>query len=129
MIEGMRRVSLVSVMAAAVVIGHLGYHLVHRCSTQRVVAAVDLPPRPWAAGAPAPAPFVETADILSHTCRLQPPLSEADRAFIERFQTCGVDVLEFHDDVLLATAFGRDLTGARFRKTPHGWIALASDVR
>jgi hypothetical protein len=128
MIEGMRRVSLVSVMAAAVVIGHLGNHLVHGWPTRHVgAAAVDLPPRPWAAGAPAPAPLVETAGFLSHTCRLQPPLSEADRAFIERFQTCGVDVREFQDDVLLATAFGRDLTGARFRKTPHGWIALATD--
>ena len=124
MIEGMRRVSLVSLIAAAVVIGHLGYHLVRPCPTQQVgTAAVGLPARPWAASAPAAAPLLETARFLARTCRLQPPLSEADRAFVERFQSCGVDVHEFDDD-LVATAFGPDLTGARFRKTPRGWIAL-----
>jgi hypothetical protein len=128
MIEGMRRVSLVSLIAAAVVIGHFGYHLVRCCRTQQVEAAtVSLPVRPWATDAPAAAPLLESARLLSRTCRLQPPLSEADRAFIERFQTCGVDVREFHDDVLVATASGGDLTGARFRKTPRGWIALATD--
>ncbi|HEY7376221.1 MAG TPA: hypothetical protein VIF57_28930 [Polyangia bacterium] len=126
----MRRVSLVSLIAAAVVIGHLGYHLVRSCPTQHPGAvAVNLPARPWAAGATAAAPLLETARLLSHSCRLQPPLSEADRAFIERFQRCGVAVREFDDDVLVATASGGDLTGARFRKTPHGWIALATDGR
>lgn len=123
----MRRVSLVSLIAGAVVIGHLGYHLVRPCPPQRVgTAAMGLPARPWVASAPAAAPLLETARFLAHSCRLQPPLSEADRAFIERFQTCGVDVHEFHDD-LVATTFGPDLTGARFRKTPRGWIALATD--
>jgi hypothetical protein len=124
----MRRVSLVSLIAAAVVIGHLAYHLVPRRLTPPAqlgnAAAVNLPPRPWAAGThQAAVSILETARLLSRTCRLQPPLSEADRAFVERFQSCGVDVHEFDDD-LVATAFGPDLTGARFRKTPRGWIAL-----
>jgi hypothetical protein len=139
MLEGMRRVSLVSLIAAAVVLGHLAYHLVLLAPLRRPPAqpgqlgqpaAVNLPAKPWAAGTyQAAASVLETAHLLSHTCRLQPPLSEADRAFIERFQTCGVDVREFDDDVLVATAFGGDLPGARFRKTPRGWIALATDGR
>jgi hypothetical protein len=131
MIEGMRRVSLVSVMAAAVVVGHLAYHLLplaRHPMRKTDAAAVALPPRPWATGAPSTATILQTARFATHTCRLQPPLTEADREFIERFQTCGVDVRELDDDVLVATAFGGTWTGARFRKTPHGWIALEPEA-
>jgi hypothetical protein len=158
----MRRVPIVSVIAAAVVVGHLAYHLVpvplvpHRRPTwhQPVVTptlAVALPPKPWAAG-PATT-YIKTAPVLPTACRLQPPLTEADwkpmlaalkplvertdrlypslardhREFVHRFETCGVDVRQFDDYVLVLTDFGGYWTGARFRKTSHGWIALQTE--
>jgi hypothetical protein len=86
-------------------------------------------------------------------CRFQPPLTVADRKplldalrplvareevrnpslardsreFLHRFEDCDVDVREFPDHVLVLTPFGGYWTGARFRKTPRGWIALQLD--
>jgi hypothetical protein len=157
MLEGMRRVSIVSIIAAVVVVGHLAYHLVprhlaaRRPTRQPPVLTAALPPKPWVAGPVAT--YIKTAPVLPRACRLQPPLTEADwkpmlaalkplvarevrrypnlasddRAFVHRFETCGVDVRQFDDYVLVMTAFGGYWTGARFRKTPHGWIALQTD--
>jgi hypothetical protein len=158
MLEGMRRVSIVSVIAAAVVVGHLAYHLVPRRPTrQPSVATTVLPPRPWAAGPVATymktAAVIPPAPVIPQACRLQPPLTEADwkpmlaalrplvertdrrypylardhREFVHRFEACGVDVRQFDDYVLVLTGFGGYWTGARFRKTPHGWIALQTE--
>jgi hypothetical protein len=149
----MRRVSIVSVIAAVVVVGHLVYHLAPRRPAWhppvvRATFKAALPPKPWAAGPVAT--YIKTAPVIPRACQLQPPLTEADREpmldalrplvermdrrypyltrehreFIRRFETCGVDVREFDDQILVATAFGGWWTGARFRKTPHGWIAL-----
>ena len=101
MLEGMRRVSILSsipILAAVVVIGHVVPHL---------MARRDRAPQSAAALS---APGV-TAPLIAPSCRLQPPLTEADRRpmlaaltlrypyltaehrdLFRRFQTCGVDM-------------------------------------
>jgi hypothetical protein len=158
----MRRISIVSIVpiiAAAVMVGHVIPHLIseHRPTPPTTpppsAAPANLPPKPWGAGSPA-APVRTAPPLVVRTCRLQPPLTDADwqplldalrplvaredrRApimarfnddFVRRFEACGVDVLETsHDYVVIATPLGGLWTGARFRKTPHGWIALQMD--
>jgi len=96
----MRPVSIVSFIAAVVVIGHVVPHL--------------LAPRTVASGPPATLQStvgIATPPLIAPDCHLQPPLSEADRRpmlvaltlryphltaehrdLFRRFQTCGVDV-------------------------------------
>ena len=111
------------------------------------IAEVAAPATPTSLATEAPPPLVAPA------CRLQAPLTEADREpmlaalrrliareqrrypyladdgrrFLRRFEACGVDVRERSDYVLVASAFGGEWLGARFRKTHRGWIALQLD--
>jgi hypothetical protein len=146
----MHRISLVSLIAAGIVIGHVAPHWlasrVHR-------PAPPMPATPTSPPTEAPPPLVAPA------CRLQAPLTEADREpmlaalrrliareqrrypklpnlpyladdgrrFLRRFEACGVDVRERSDYILVASAFGGEWLGARFRKTHTGWIALQLD--
>jgi hypothetical protein len=151
MLEGMSRVSIVSSVAAAVVlIGHFAYHLTSR-GAQRPGTA-QAPVTLQSAAAP-PLPVVQTEPLVARPCRLEPPLTVADRKpmldalrplvareevrypylagdareLLRRFEACSVDVHEFRDYVLVAVPLGGYWTGARFRKTPRGWIALQLD--
>jgi hypothetical protein len=154
----MHRTSLVSLIAAGIVIGHVAPHWFasrfHRPpppqALQLEVAETAVVARPATFAPPAtdaPAPLVAPA------CRLQPPLTEADREpmlaalrkliareqrrypyladdgrkILRVLETCGVDVRERPDYILVASAFGGEWLGARFRKTHHGWIALQLD--
>jgi len=157
----MHRISLVSLIAAGIVIGHVAPHWlasrVHRPApppTRRSdiadiahIADVAAPATPTSLATEAPPPLAAPA------CRLQAPLTEADREpmlaalrrliareqhrypyladdgrkFLRRFEACGVDVRERSDYFLVASAFGGEWLGARFRKTHHGWIALQLD--
>jgi hypothetical protein len=163
----MHRISLVSLIAAGIVIGHVAPHWlvsrVHRPApppTRRSeiaeiadiadiahIADVAAPATPTSLATEAPPPLVAPA------CRLQAPLTEADREpmlaalrrliareqrrypyladdgrrFLRRFEACGVDVRERSDYVVVASAFGGEWLGARFRKTNRGWIALQLD--
>ena len=102
MLEGMRRISIVSfipILAALVVLGHVVPHL---------MARRDHAPPPHATLQSAPG---VTPPLIAPTCQLQPPLTEADRRpmlvaltlryphlaagqrdLFRRFQTCGVDM-------------------------------------
>jgi len=70
----MHRVPLVSVIAACILVGHVVPHLLapHRPAQRTVVSA-----RPRAVMTPRAAP--ETAPLLPPSCRLEPPLAQADR--------------------------------------------------
>src|SRR6185503_18034667 len=69
MLIDMHRVSLVSVIAACIVVGHVVPHLLaHRA---------PCPAHPHAVLVPRPAH--ETPPLLPPTCRLEPPLAQADR--------------------------------------------------
>jgi hypothetical protein len=157
----MRRIPMVSyfipIIAAAVLVGHVVPHLLlQRCAWQPPAdAPPSLPPKPWTAGPTAPA-LPPAPPLVTRTCRLQPPLTEADwkpmlaalrplvaredlqfpvmasvrDEFLRRFEACGVDVFKHTDYVLVATHFDGHWgmwMGARFRKTPHGWTALQMD--
>jgi len=99
MLEGMRPVSIVSFIAAVVVIGHVVPHL---------LAPRFLPPQPQAT---LQSTQGITPPLIAPSCQLQPPLAESDRRpmlaaltlryphltaehrdLFRRFQTCGVDV-------------------------------------
>jgi len=100
MIDGMRPVSIVSFIAAVVVVGHVVPHLLApHCCPPAAPATLH------AAGA------IATPPLIAPDCRLQPPLAEADRRpmlvaltlryphltaehrdLFRRFQTCGVDL-------------------------------------
>jgi hypothetical protein len=120
----MRRVSMVSFIAAGIVMGHVLPHwLASRFHTP------EPPTRQSVFGARA-APSAEPASpLVAPICELQPPLNDgaAHREFVHRFEICGVDVRELDRDVLVSTPSGGPWSGARFRKTPHGWIALQMD--
>ncbi len=151
----MHRIPLVSVIAGCVVVGHVVPHLLapHPATprppaTLQSLVTADLAADPAAGPAGADPP-----SLVVPTCRLQPPLTASDREpmldalrplvartdrlypylapdhreFVRRFETCDVDVRDFHDYVLVMTDFGGYWTGARFRKTPHGWIALQTE--
>jgi hypothetical protein len=154
----MHRISLVSLIAAGIVIGHVAPHWlasrVHRPKpppTRQAdiadIAHIAEVAAPTSLATEAPPPLVAPA------CRLQAPLTEADREpmlaalrrlitreqhrypyladdgrrFLRRFEACGVDVRERSDYFLVASAFGGEWLGARFRKTHRGWIALQLD--
>jgi hypothetical protein len=151
----MHRISLVSLIAAGIVIGHVAPHWlasrVHRPAPPPIrqspeIAVVAAPPTLTSLATEAP-------PLVAPACRLQAPLTEADREpmlaalrrliareqhrypyladdgrkFLRRFEACGVDVRERSDYILVASAFGGEWLGARFRKTHHGWIALQLD--
>jgi len=65
----MRRVSIVSRLAALVVLGHLAYHLAPRLAPSPGAMQARVGPTPTA-----PA-VVETASLIARSCRLQPPLA------------------------------------------------------
>lgn len=142
----MHRVSLVSVIAVCIVVGHVVPHLLApRPATPRPPATLQsvVPADPAADPAPLIAPNCRlqaplTASdrdpmldalrpLVARTDRLHPYLARDHREFVRRFETCGVDVRNFNDYVLVMTPFGGYWTGARFRKTPRGWIALQMD--
>lgn len=115
---------MVSFIAAGIVMGHVLPHWLASHFHES-----EPPTRHSVLGARA-APAAELpAPLIAPVCELQPPLKDAgqDREFIRRFETCGVDVRELDDDVLVMTPSGGPWTGARFRKTPRGWIALQMD--
>jgi hypothetical protein len=67
MLIDMHRVSLVSIVAAGIVMGHVAPHLLGRLHR--------VPPSPTHAQAAR----AEAPPLLPPVCRLQPPLAEADR--------------------------------------------------
>jgi hypothetical protein len=156
----MRRVSLVvSLLAAGVFVGHvLPHFLLHSFGSCR--SRADRSPRHhFIVAAPAPAEPLAALDsepappLVVPTCRLQPPLTEADREpmlaalrqliareahrypyladdgqkVLRSFETCGVRVHERSGYILVESAFGGEWLGARFRRTSHGWIAMSLD--
>jgi hypothetical protein len=146
----MSRVSIASSVAAAVLVGHLAYHLISREAPRLRIAQSPVPRHSAAAVA---LPALQTEPLVARPCRLEPPLTVADRKpmldalrpliareemqypylardareLLRRFEACSVDVHEFRDYVLVATPFGDYWTGARFRRTPRGWVALQLD--
>jgi hypothetical protein len=146
----MSRVSILSSVAAAVLIGHLFYHLASRGVRSPGTAH---PRAPLPSAAEPQLPVIQTEPPVARPCRLDPPLTVADqkpmlealrplvaheevrypylardaREFLRRFEAGSVDVHEFRDYVLVATPFGGYWTGARFRKTSRGWTALQLD--
>src|SRR5262249_51825010 len=125
----MRRVSIVSCIAALVVAGHLAYHLVPRPWAEAPVAAVSLPPSPGVSGPPPPA--VGPPPLVVSTCRLQPPLrEEADREpmLAALRQLIAREVLSYPH--LAGDGDGRNVL--RRLETCGGWLALglaAGDIR
>jgi hypothetical protein len=150
----MRRFSVVSGIAAAVVAGHLGYHMAPSrppppvavgpgvASPSLVLATPALVEAPPAAFDAAPSPSVP--------CALQRPLTKADwkpmldalrplvaryelkspdyardyRHFVRCFELCAVNVSQTTDQVIVGCSLGDLWVGAHFRKTPGGWKAL-----
>lgn len=111
---------MVSFIAAGIVLGHVLPHwLASHFHTPQP------PPRAAVFGARAE----PASPLVAPVCELQPPLKDAaaHREFVRRFETCGVDVREFDRDLLVMTPSGGPWGSARFRKTPHGWIALQMD--
>jgi len=115
---------MVSFIAAGIVLGHV---LPHWLASR--FHKPEPPTRDSVFAARAAPAAALAAPLVAPVCELQPPLKDAGehREFVRRFETCGVDVREFDDDVLVMTPSGGPWTGARFRKTPHGWIALQID--
>lgn len=109
---------MVSFIAAGIVMGHVLPHWL----ASRFHRPQPPPPQELVVAAPA----TPDAPLVVPICQLQPPLNEADE-LVRRFETCGVGVREFHNDVLVMTPVDGWWTGARFRKTAHGWIALQMD--
>ena len=65
-----------SSLAPAVVIGYLAYHLAPRESQRPGAVQAPFPPQSDAARAP---PAIQPAPLVARPCRLQPPLTDADR--------------------------------------------------
>ena len=142
----MRRVSLVTVLAAVVVVGHLAYHMTSRPALQptapppRAVAPSTLPavpegPSPARTLCSAYAP-IRPAEWKLMTASLRPlveraalgsPMARYEWEFFRRFEMCAVDIFDRPNYLLVAAPFGGFWQGARFRKTAHGWIALQLD--
>ncbi len=142
----MRRVSTVTILAAAVVAGHLAYHLLPGPAPKPAApspepsvpatlsVAIDVP-------APAPVPCSAYAPIkpaewklmsaslrpLVERSALRSPMGKYEWEFFRRFELCAVDIFDRPNYLLVAAPFGGFWEGARFRKTPHGWIALELD--
>lgn len=145
----MRRVSTVFVLAAAITVGHLGYHLLPRPARQPAAppapppAVIEAtPPATVEAAPPASAPCSAYAPIkpaewklmsaslrplVENAARRDPSWAKYDWEFFRRFELCGVDIRERPNYLLAMTPFGGFWQGARFRKTNHGWIALQLD--
>jgi hypothetical protein len=143
----MRRVSTVTVLAAVVVIGHLVYHLRPEPAPPSPAASAPEPSppdtSPVAVDVPAPEPVpcsayapIKPAEwkLMSASLRplveraaLRSPIGEYEWEFFRRFELCAVDIFDRPNYLLVAAPFGGFWQGARFRKTPHGWIALELD--
>jgi hypothetical protein len=142
----MRRVSTVTVLAAAVVAGHFAYHLLpgpppkpaapspEPSVPATLSVAVDVPaPDPVPCSAYAP---IKPAEWKLMSASLRPlvehaaadsPMAGFEWEFLRRFELCTVDIFNRPNYLLVATPFGGFWQGARFRKTVHGWIALGLD--
>jgi len=142
----MRRVSTVTVLAAAVVAGHLAYHLLPGPAPKPAApspepsipatlsVAVDVPapdPVPCSAYAPIkPAEWkLMSASLrpLVESAALRGPMGKYEWEFFRRFELCAVDIFDRPNYLLVAAPFGGFWEGARFRKTAHGWIPLELD--
>jgi thiol-disulfide isomerase/thioredoxin len=141
----MRRVSLVTLLAAAVVVGHLAYHLIPKPASQpptpsalepsshaTMPVVVDVPapePVPCSAYAPIrPAEWklmsASLQPLVETDARRSPKFAKYEWEFFRRFEICAVDIREQPNYLLVATPFDSFWTGARFSKTSRGWIAL-----
>ena len=144
----MRRVSTITVLAAAVVVGHLAYHLLLPGPASKPAAPSPEPSAPAATSpvvvdvpAPDPVPCSAYAPIkpaewklmsaslrpLVERASLGSPMGRYEWEFFRRFEMCTVDIFDRPNYLLVAAPFGGFWQGARFRKTAHGWIALQLD--
>src|SRR5262245_21609567 len=143
----MRRVSLITVLAAVVVVGHLAYHLRPGPAQQAPVASAPQSVAPAAVPAvpdgPPPAPRlcsayarIKPAEWKLMSASLKPlveraalgsPMAKYKWEFFRRFELCAVDIFDQPNYLLVAAPFGGFWEGARFHKTGGHWIALELD--